>query len=163
MGRVAAPHGVRGAFRVQPLSSEPSALLAHRQWWLRRPDGSDWHGYRLLKGREQSGALVVELEGIASRDDAVALRGMEVGVPRDALPALRNDEYYEADLVGMAVVNRAGETLGEVAGFAASGAHPIVRVVASDARERLIPWVSSYIDHVDADARRIEVDWPADF
>jgi 16S rRNA processing protein RimM len=79
------------------------------------------------------------------------------------LPALRNDEYYEADLVGMAVVNRAGETLGEVAGFAASGAHPIVRVVASDARERLIPWVSSYIDHVDADARRIEVDWPADF
>jgi 16S rRNA processing protein RimM len=163
MGRVGAPHGVRGAFRVQPLSSETSALLAHRQWWLRRPAGKDWQGYRLREGREQSGALVVELEGIASREDAAALRGMEVGVPRDALPALREDEHYEADLVGMSVVNRAGEKLGEVAGFAASGAHPIVRVVAGDARERLIPWVAPYIDQVDVDARRINVDWPADF
>jgi 16S rRNA processing protein RimM len=163
MGRVAAPHGVRGALRVQPLSAEPSALLAHRQWWLRRPGGSDWRGYRLLQGREQSGALVVELEGIASRDDAGALRGMEVGVPRNELPALRDDEFYEADLVGMAVVNRAGETLGEIAGFAASGAHPIVRVVGSDARERLIPWVAPDIDGVDIGARRIDVDWPAEF
>jgi 16S rRNA processing protein RimM len=163
MGRVGAPHGVRGALRVQPLSSDPGALLAHRQWWLRRPGGGDWRGYRLLAGREQPGALVVELEGIASREEAAALRGMEIGVPRDALPALGEDEYYEADLVGMAVMNRAGETLGEVAGFAASGAHPIVRVVADDATERLIPWVAPYIDRVDLAARRIDVDWPADF
>jgi 16S rRNA processing protein RimM len=163
MGRVAAPHGVRGALRVKPVSGEPGALLAHGEWWLRPPGGTTWRGCRLLKGREQSGALVVELEGVVSREDAAALRGSEVGVPREALPALGEGEHYQADLVGMAVVNRAGETLGEVAGFAASGAHPIVRVVGSDARERLIPWVAAFIDHVDAHARRIDVDWPADF
>ena len=47
MGRVAAPHGVRGALRVQPVSGEPGALLAHGEWWLRPPGGTTWRGCRL--------------------------------------------------------------------------------------------------------------------
>jgi 16S rRNA processing protein RimM len=163
MGRVAAPHGVRGALRVQPFSAEPSALLDHVEWWVRPRAGGDWLLYRLAKGREQSGALVVELEGLGSRESAAALRGAEVGVPRDTLPVLAHDEHYEADLVGMAVVNRAGETLGEVVDFVTSGAHPIVRVAGRDGGERLIPWVTQYIDRVVADERRIDVDWPSDY
>ena len=161
MGRIAAPHGVRGAVRVTPLCADPASLLAQPQWWLHGAAG--WAPRQLRSGRERAGALVAELEGVGSRDDALALRGVEVGVPRERLPALAAGEHYQADVVGMAVVNRDGERLGEVAGFVESGAHPIVRVAGPGGAERLIPWVARYIDRVDASARRIDVDWPAGF
>lgn len=164
MGRIAAPHGVRGAVRVQPHSADPAALLAHRQWWLRpRAQRGGWVPHRVLEAREQAGGLVAMLEAIASREAAGALRGADVGVPRASLPSLAEDEHYQSDLVGMAVVNRSGELLGEVSGFVESGAHPIVRVARGDGAERLIPWVAQYVDRVDAAAKRIDVDWPADY
>lgn len=162
MGRIASPHGVRGAVKVKPLSAHPASLLDHDEWWLRSRAGGHWAPYRVLSGREQAGILVVELSGIASRESAQGLRGADVGVPRASLPALGEDEHYQADLIGMAVVNRDGVALGVVTDFAESGAHPILRIAGDGGRERLIPWVTPYIDRVDATARRIDVDWPAD-
>jgi len=103
-----------------------------------------------------------ELGGIATRDDAGSLRGASIGVPHEELPALRDGEHYQADLVGLTVVNRAGEVLGSVVDFVASGAHPIVRVKGEHG-ERLIPWIDQYIDRVDVVARRVDVDWPLDY
>ena len=165
MGRIAAPHGVRGAMRVQPHSADPAALLAHSQWWLRpRAARGEWVPYRVLEARRQAAGLVAVLEAIASREAAAALRGADVGVPRAWLPALADNEHYQADLIGMAVVNRSGELLGKVTEFVESGAHPILRVAAGDdGAERLIPWVAQYIDRVDVAAQRIDVDWPADY
>lgn len=163
MGRVAAPHGVRGAVKVQSQSADPASLLDHPQWWVRpyRTSGA-WTLRRVISARLQATTLVAELEGITSRDAASALRGSEVGVPRESLPALAADEYYRSDLVGMTVVNRSGENLGQVIDFAESGAHPILRI-AHPGGERLIPWVPQYVERIDVDARRIEVDWTADY
>ncbi|MDQ2916520.1 MAG: ribosome maturation factor RimM [Pseudomonadota bacterium] len=161
MGRVGAPHGLRGALKVKAQSADPASLLDYDEWWVRTHAGATWVAYRVLAGREQAGMLVADLAGIASREAACALRGADVGVPRASLPALGDDEHYQADLIGMTVVNRNAETLGVVAEFAESGAHPILRIAGDDGRERLIPWVPQYIDGVDAAARRIEVDWPA--
>ena len=94
---------------------------------------------------------------------ALALRGASVGIDRAALPALAADELYWADLEGLAVVNRDGVPLGTVAEVIDNGAHPILRVRDAAALERLIPWVPVYVDGVDRDARRIDVDWPADY
>ena len=163
MGRVASPHGVRGALKVQPLSADPASLLGFSQWWLRDPDAIAWTPYRVAASRLQSGMIVAELEGLASREAAGVLRGAEIGVPRVALPALAPDEYYRSDLVGMTVVNRSGEVLGPVSDFVESGAHPILRIARESGGERLIPWVAQYVDGVDVAARRIEVDWPADY
>ena len=162
MGRIAGPHGVRGALKVQPLSDDPQALLDFRQWWLRARDGDAWRAYDVMSSRLHSGAIVAELGGIVTRDDAGGLRGAWIGVPHDDLPALADGEHYQADLVGLAVVNRAGDALGSVVGFVASGAHPIVRVRGDDG-ERLIPWIDQYINRVDVAARRIDVDWPLDY
>ena len=162
MGRVGAPHGVRGAFKVRPDSSMPMALAGYGEWLLRRR-GGEWTAHRVDDVREQGDSLVAQLAGIETRAAAGALRGAEVGVPREWLPALGEGEYYQADLVGMAVVNREGIVLGTLREFVESGAHPIVRVVTGDGRERLIPWVASYIDQVDANARQIAVDWPVEF
>lgn len=163
MGRVTAPHGVRGAIKVQPLSADPATLLDFEQWWLQRAGADPWQPHRVRASRIQSGLVVGELEGVTSREVAAGLRGSSVGVPRNWLPQPAENEYYRADLVGMTVVNRSGETVGTVVDFLESGAHPILRVAQPDGGERLIPWVAQYIDRVDAVAQRIEVDWPADY
>jgi 16S rRNA processing protein RimM len=162
MGRVAAPHGVRGALKVRPESAEPTALSAYPQWWL-RSKGGIWTPYRVRDVRAQSGMLVAQFTEVGSREQAALLRGAEVGVPRDVLPPPGQDEYYQADLIGMAVMNREGVTLGVIVGFADSGAHPIMRVTGSEGVERLIPWVPQFVNAVDVAARRIDVDWPVDF
>jgi 16S rRNA processing protein RimM len=163
MGRVAAPHGVRGAVKVQPLSADPASLLDFSQWWLRLPKADAWTAHGVRTSQLRSGIIVVELDGVRTRDAAGALRGAVVGVPAQMLPTLAEDEHYQSDLVGMTVVNRGGEVLGQVVDFVESGAHPIMRVGTADAGERLIPWVAQYIDGVDAAERRIDVDWPADY
>jgi 16S rRNA processing protein RimM len=162
MGRLGAPHGVRGAVKVRPESADPASLTTYGVWWLRRRDDPSWRAHSVRSVREQGEWLVAELAGIESREAAGALRGGDVAIPRESLPALAADEYYQADLAGMTVVNRNGALLGALRDFLESGAHPIARVVDEGGRERLIPWVADYVDAVDADARRIDVDWPMD-
>jgi 16S rRNA processing protein RimM len=162
MGRIGAPHGVRGAFKVRPESADPAALLEYAEWRLRRRGSDGWVSHRVQDVRMQGEWLIAEVAGVASRDAAGALRGAEVGVPREWLPALAEDEHYQADLVGMTVVNRDGIALGALQDFVESGAHPIARVIADDGTERLIPWVPQYIDGVDVSERRIDVDWSTD-
>ena len=162
MGRLGAPHGVRGAVKVRPESADPASLAAYGVWWLRGRDDPSWRAHSVRSVREHGGWLVAELAGIETREAAGALRGGEVAIARESLPALAADEYYQADLVGMAVVNRDGARLGTLRDFLESGAHPIARIVDEQGGERLVPWVAGCIDAVDVDARRIDVDWPAD-
>ena len=161
MGRIAAPHGVRGAMKVRPASADPAALLAYETWWVRQGDGA-WSARRVRSARGHGTMLVAELADVESREQAAALRGADVGVPRAALPDPGEGAYYQADLAGMSVVNREGVVLGVLEDFIESGAHPIARVVDPVRGARLIPWVDAYVDAVDLDARRIDVDWTAE-
>jgi len=166
MGRILVPHGVRGWVKVQPVSQAPEALLDYATWWMRSPRDSTWREVRKTAGRMHSGVLLVALAGVDNREDALALRGAEVGVPRAALPRTKQDEIYWIDLEGLAVVNREGAMLGEVAEVLAHGAHPLLRVArpAGDVGpDRLIPYVAAIVDRVDLAARRIDVDWGEDF
>jgi 16S rRNA processing protein RimM len=86
-----------------------------------------------------------------------------VGVPRDRLPPVASDEIYQADLVGLDVVNRAGARLGRVKDIWDFGAHPVLDVEHEEGRHRLIPFVPAYVDGVDLAAKRIDVDWEADY
>jgi 16S rRNA processing protein RimM len=168
MGRVSAAYGVRGMVRVEPLSEDRLALAGHRVWWLRPRAGGAWRRAEVLDVRAHGGALVAALAGVDDRDQALALRSSSVGIAREELPALADDELYWADLEGLSVVNRDGVVLGAVVEVIDNGAHAILRVRQSDgdagaAVERLIPWVPAYVEAVDVAARRIDVDWPADF
>jgi 16S rRNA processing protein RimM len=169
MGEVAGTYGVRGWLKVRSFSESPETLLDFAEWWVRPKRGSEWKRFARVDGRLHSGSLVVALAGVESRESALAMKGFEVGVPRSALPAVHGEIYWE-DLKGLAVVNRAGVRLGEVRGVVAHGAHPLLRVGASDDAatankedERLIPYVPAIVDRVDVAARRIDVDWEADY
>ena len=86
MGRIVAAHGVRGGIKVEPESEVPDALLAHETWQIRPARAATWREIRMTSARMHSGAVLAELAGVATRDEALALRGAEVGVPRSALP-----------------------------------------------------------------------------
>jgi 16S rRNA processing protein RimM len=106
---------------------------------------------------------VAKVAGVDHREAAQQLRGQQIALPRDELPAPADDEMFVADLVGLRVVNREGVELGHVQDVQESGAHPLLHVVAQDGRTRLIPYVEVTIDHVDREARTIGVDWGADY
>ena len=166
MGRVLAPHGVRGWLKVKPVSETPEALLDYATWWVRPARDTAWREARRTAGRMHSGVLLAAIAGVETREEALLLRGAEIGVPRALLPRAKKDEIYWVDLEGLAVVNREGVALGAVMEVVAHGAHPLLRVArpAGEAgTERLIPYVPAIVDRVDVKARRIDVDWGEDF
>ena len=162
MGRIVAPHGVHGWIKVEPFSEAPDALLAHKTWRVRPARTTAWREMQVTSARMHSGALLAELAGVATRDDALALRGGEVGAPRSALPRTKRNEIYWVDLEGLEVLNRQGVVLGTVAEVVTHGAHPLLRVVrpsGDEGPERLIPYVPAIVERVDLEGRRIDVDW----
>ena len=166
MAQVQAPFGVQGWIRIRPYSGAPDAMLDYKQWWLRPAGSESWREVARLGGRVHSGAVLAQLDGVATREDALALRGAEIGVPRAAMPALAQDEIYWADLVGLDVVNREGVALGQVVAVQEYGAHPVMRVAPESGEqraERLIPFVAAHVDEVDMAAHRIVVDWQPDY
>lgn len=159
MGRIVAPYGVRGWVKVDPDTEEVDGLLAYRKWWLAR-DG-DWQQYEVVEGRAQGSILVAHVQGCDDRDQAMAMRGMQIAVPRSELPPPGSNEYYWCDLIGLDVVNVAGETLGQVKEVFATGANDVL--VVHGERERLIPLIDSVLNEVDFAAARIRVDWELDY
>lgn len=165
MGQVLVPYGVRGWIKVRPYTEAPDALLDYPTWWLDAGTRAGWRAFECRNGRVHADTLLAELAGIESRETALAMKGWNVAVPRSALPAAKKGEIYWADLVGLAVVNREGVDLGRVVGVTEHGAHPLLRVGRPGERrgERLIPYVPAHVLAVDLAARRVDVDWGADF
>ncbi len=177
VGRIVDAWGIKGGIKVLPFSSDPQALFSTRRWFLKAPE--DKRGpagaaplpasLRITDAREQGDVIVATAHDVPDRTAAEALRGCRVFVSRASFPTADVGEYYWVDLIGLAVVNRQGEALGEVADLLDTGAHSVLRVVAAagtgetDTEERLIPFVAAYVDDVDLTQRRITVDWGLDY
>ncbi|WP_374347537.1 ribosome maturation factor RimM [Chitinimonas sp.] len=160
MGFVAGAFGIRGWVKVVASTEFSDSLLDYETWWLGR-DGQ-WRAYQVEDSNVQPKQLSVKLAGISDRDIAFAMKGMTVAVPRSQMPAAAEGEYYWADLIGLAVVNRQGERLGVVEQLLETGANDVL-VVKDGAVERLVPFVGPVVDTVDLAARQITVDWGLDY
>ena len=123
----------------------------------------------MLHARRQGEDVVAQLMGVADRNAAEALKGASVQIRRSHFPSLADGEFYWIDLIGLAVDNLQGESLGVVDGLMDNGAHPILRVLAPAApgldkrKEWLIPFVESFVTAVDLAAGRITLDWQSDY
>jgi 16S rRNA processing protein RimM len=155
MGRVAGSYGVRGWVKVAPQAGVQESLAAATQWWL------DAEPRRVEQARVHSATVIAKLEGIESREQALALKGRQVSVARAALPEAGAGHYYLADLVGLEVVNTRGVALGVVRQWFTNGPQDLMEVAGD--RARLVPWVAAVVKAVNLEAGRIEVDWEADW
>jgi len=169
VGRVGEAYGLKGGLHLIPYSVDGAALLAAREWWLEGPGGLPMRSYDVMSAKPHGAGVTAQLVGLVDRDVAEKLKGAQVYVPRSRFPALADDEYYWADLIGLEVVNLDGDVLGTVSGLIESGAHPILEVAgpATAAEEkplqRLIPFVGAHVIAVERPGRCITVDWGLDY
>ena len=147
---------------LQVYGDDPLSWKNLPVWQVGKESGS-WQGYELQGLKAHGDGFVVAFAGVADRTAAEAMKGMLVGAPRAALPAVPEDEFYWADLVGLKVVNQAGESLGRVDGLIETGANDVLRVQDSEGVERLLPFVSAVVLSVDKAGGLIRVEWGSDW
>jgi 16S rRNA processing protein RimM len=180
VGRILDAWGVKGWLKVLPHSTDPEALFAANVWFLQVPDAKFHPGFSAFAGtvcitideaKAHSGSVVAKIDRLDDRTGAESLRGARIFLPRSSFPAASKDEFYWVDLIGLDVVNREGVALGSVRDLMATGPHSVLCVEytttqedgSSATLERMIPFVSVYVDAVDTVAKLITVDWQPDY
>jgi len=158
LGRIGGPFGVKGWVRVQSFTEPPEGLLGFRRWSL-RVGVEERRDVRLLEGHRQGRGLVARLAEVDDAAAAAALRGAFVEVARDALPPAGEGQFYQVDLIGLAVRNLEGVELGRLEHFFDAPAHAVM--VVRGEREHWVPATPRHLRRVDLAAGQIVVDWPA--
>ncbi len=161
MGRIAAAHGLRGWVKIQPYTEYIDSLVEYPGWWIGAEQGP-WREIKIGACEVHSKTLVAQFPDCADRTAAEKLKGLLIAVPRASLPEQDEGEYYWSDLLGLEVVNGAGESLGTVTKLLESGANEVLVVQGTDG-EILIPFVATAIKQVDLKNKIIQVDWSADY
>jgi 16S rRNA processing protein RimM len=164
MAVVKEPYGLAGGIKLHVFSDDPLALQDFDEWWIAAPAAKPaWKKVVPVNFGLRGGGYVATLPGIADRDQAFALKGWQIAVARSAFAPSGEDEYYWADLIGLAVVNREGVELGKVTDLLDLGPHQVFKVQGEGRPETLIPFVAVYVDKVDVAGGRITVDWGEDY
>jgi 16S rRNA processing protein RimM len=180
VGRVLDAWGVKGWLKILPHSTQAEALFSAKSWFLQAPDAKFRPGFNAFTGtvsvavdeaKTHSDSVIAKIIGLDDRNAAEDLRGCRIFLPRSAFPKASKDEYYWVDLIGLNVVNREGIALGCVRDLMATGPNSVLCVGyqatqddgSSKAEERMIPFVSAYVDAVDLDGKLITVDWQPDY
>jgi 16S rRNA processing protein RimM len=158
VGRVAGAFGVKGEVRIAAFTEAPETLLAFGR--LLRKDGAP--GLTLAAGRPQKGALIARVEEVATKEEADALRGLQLFVPRSALPEPEADEFYLTDLIGLAAVSPDGETLGRVKAVRDFGAGDVLEIQPPGGASWWIAFTREAVPEVRIQAGEIVVVRPAE-
>lgn len=174
VGRVLGAWGIKGGIKVKPFAADPQALFSSKRWFIRPPEPALARPgprvempslLRVIGAKEHGDGVVATVHEVPDRTAAEALKGARIFVSRASFPTPEADEFYWVDLIGLDAVARSGALLGRVVGLIETGPHCVLRVqpAAAAAAELLIPFVAAYVDKVDLPARRILVDWEADY
>jgi 16S rRNA processing protein RimM len=159
VGAIAGAFGVRGEVRLKSFTAEALAIGDYGP--LTTEDGSRSFTVRVT-GQIKNG-LSARLGGIATKEQADALRGVRLYAPRDRLPALPDDEFYHTDLIGIEAVDTGGKVLGRVRAIHNHGAGDLLEIHGSGLKDGLLlPFTRAVVPTVDLAAGRIVVDPPED-
>jgi 16S rRNA processing protein RimM len=156
VARIGAAHGVRGAVKLWTFTEDPLAVKHYGP--LMTKDGA--RQFEVTHVREAKDHLVATLKGIATREDAERLNGLELYVSRDKLPDTDEDEYYHADLIGLAAVNAADEPLGRVIAIHNFGAGDIIEIAPAKGASMLLPFTNAVVPTVDLAGGRVVIELP---
>jgi len=160
LGRISGLFGVQGWVKVYSHARPRESIVDFPQWFLGGPGA--WQPIGVVKGRKHGNGVVAQLDGVDDRDQAAALMGRDIAIPRDALPATASDEYYWIDLIGLQVETEQGDDLGRIVDMVETPANDVM--VVRGERERLLPFVQGqFVKSIDLKAGRMVVDWDPEF
>lgn len=156
VARIGAAHGVRGAVKLWTFTQDPFAV--RRYGPLSTKDGR--RQFEIAQVREAKDHLVATFKGVATRDEAERLNGIELYVARDKLPATDEDEYYHTDLIGLAAVTTDGDALGRVLAIHNFGAGDIIEIAPLKGATMLLPFSNAVVPEVDIAGGRVVIKLP---
>ena len=156
VARIGAAHGVRGAVKLWTFTEDPLAIKRYGP--LTTKDGA--RQFEIANVREAKDHLVATFKGVASRNDAEKLNGIELYVPRENLPATDDDEYYHADLIGLAAVTSTDQPLGCVVAIHNFGAGDIIEIAPPKGPTMLLPFTNAVVPTVDIAGGRVVIELP---
>lgn len=156
VGRILGARGVKGEVRVHSDTADPRAIGSYGPLYAQ--DGR--RCFSLTVTSASAGTLNVRIAGIVDRDAAEALKGLDLYLPRAALPAPAAEEYYHADLVGLAAIHADGTAFGTVVAVHDFGAGDLLEIARAGTTV-LIPFTQRAVPSVDLAAGRLVVDPPA--
>ncbi len=157
VGAIAGSFGVQGEVRLKSFCADPAAIAAYGP--LFTEDGTQ--SYTIKLTRAVSGGLAARIAGVATKEQADALRGVSLYVDRAKLPHLPDDEFYHTDLIGLAAHDTGGALIGTVQAVHNHGAGDLLEIVGAGLKTALLlPFTQAVVPTVDLAAKRIIVDLP---
>lgn len=164
-GRIAAPHGVRGLVKLQSFTADPASIFAYRPLL----DAKGQRVFSLALSATTKDGFIARIDGVADRNAAEALTGTLLYVPRAALPAPEDDdEFYHADLIGLAAVDAAGRVIGTVRAVQDFGAGTYLEIERPGGGALLLPFTKAAVPQIDLAGGRLnvvppdEIEWRPD-
>jgi 16S rRNA processing protein RimM len=145
VARIGAAHGVRGEVKLWPFTEDPMAVIDYGP--LSTKDGA--RQFEVVRARVAKDHLVAVLKGIATREDAERVNGLELYIARDRLPPTKAGEYYHADLIGLRAVDAAGAAIGKVLAVHNFGAGDIIEIAPPQGPTLLLPFTDAVVPTVD--------------
>ena len=145
LGAIAGAHGVRGLVKIKSFTQDPANLTAYGPL----TDESGHRRFEIAVSGQAKGVLLARIEGVEDRDAAQALRGVRLYVARAVLPEPEVEEFYLADLIGLAVEDPDGRPLGKVAAVENYGAGDLLEIARPEDAPLLVPFTKAAVPLVD--------------
>jgi 16S rRNA processing protein RimM len=159
LGQIGAPHGVRGEVRLRSFTANPDSITGYGP--LETEDG---HVVKIESLRRAKDHFVARLAGVSDREAAERLTNVKLYVLRERLPAPDDaDEFYHADLIGLAAVDRNGNNLGTVIAVHNFGAGDLIEIKpASGGMTKILRFDEATVPVIDLAAGRLVVELPVE-
>jgi 16S rRNA processing protein RimM len=154
VGIITGAQGVRGAVRIKSFTAVPEDVAAYGPV----ADEGGEREFALRPVGRAKGVVIATISGIADRDAAERLKGMRLYVARDRLPAPGEEEYYHADLIGLAAVLRDGTPLGRVRAVHEYGAGVSLEVARESGATVMVPFTRAAVPEVALAAGRLVIE-----
>jgi 16S rRNA processing protein RimM len=156
LGVITGPHGVQGAVRIKSFAEVPDNIARYGPL----SDASGGRSFTVQILALAKGVVIARLSGVEDRSQAEALRGVQLHLPRSALPQTEAEEYYHADLIGLEAVLGDGTSVGRVRAIHDFGAGDTLELVRPDAPPVMVPFTRAVVPIIEFSAGRLVLDPP---
>ncbi len=155
IGKIVAPHGVRGDIRIMPLTEKPEQFLDLKYLLL-----ADGRKLTIKHARFHKRMVLVTTAEITSMNEAELLRDQEIMIKAEDLPKLEEGQFYVADLIGLPVYDETGVQIGTFKDSLSTGSNDVYVIAVPNAKDILVPALKIYVKEINLAEKRIVVALP---